>query len=209
MLNNEELLRSGLETLGIKNQENLTSNLLIYKDLLIKWNQTYNLTAIKDAEQIITHHLLDCLSIVKYIVAKNILDVGSGAGLPGLILALCFPERSITMVDKVGKKIAFIKQAAGELGIKNINVSHKRVEDMRPEVKFDGIIARAFSDMASLIELTYPLLDEGGHWYGMKSIKSKTDEMHLIHYPYQVEKIEVPCLVAERYLITVTKKTNL
>ena len=113
MLNNEELLRSGLETLGIKNQENLTSNLLIYKDLLIKWNQTYNLTAIKDAEQIITHHLLDCLSIVKYIVAKNILDVGSGAGLPGLILALCFPERSITMVDKVGKKIAFIKQAAG------------------------------------------------------------------------------------------------
>ena len=199
---------SGLAALGIDNQDTIVNKLLIYKELLKKWNQTYNLTAITEDQQIITNHLLDCLAITKFIDAKDILDVGSGAGLPGLILALCFPDRKITMVDKVGKKTAFIKQAVGELSLKNITVLHTIVEDMPVGRKYDGIIARAFSEMEILIELTAHLLEGGGHWYGMKSIKSKIAEMTTIKYPYQVKKIKVPHLDAERYLITVTNVTN-
>jgi len=202
-LHNKALLVTGLEALGIKNQDNLIDKLLIYINLLVKWNQTYNLTAITEESHIITHHLLDCLSVIKIIKAKNILDVGSGAGLPGLILALYFPDKEITMVDKVGKKTAFIQQVIGEFSLNNAKVLNSRVEDMKNYRDYDGIISRAFSDMETMIKLTSHLLLEGGNWYGMKSKKSKANEMAAIKYPYHVDKIDVPYLKAERYLITV------
>jgi len=207
-LHNKELLVSGLETLGIENQDNLIDKLLIYMKLLIKWNQTYNLTAITEEPHIITHHLLDCLSVIKLVKATNILDVGSGAGLPGLILALCFPKKKITMVDKVGKKTAFIQQAIGEFSLNNAIVLNSRVEDMKNYRDYDGIISRAFSDMETMIKLTSNLLLEEGNWYGMKSKKSKANEMAVIKYPYHVDKIDVPHLKVERYLITVMNTTN-
>ena len=207
-MHNKELLVSGLETLGIENQDNLIDKLLIYMKLLIKWNQTYNLTAITEEPHIITHHLLDCLSVIKLVKAINILDVGSGAGLPGLILALCFPNKKITMVEKVGKKTAFIQQAIGEFSLNNAIVLNGRVEDMKNYRDYDGIISRAFSDMETMIKLTSHLLLEEGNWYGMKSKKSKANEMAVIKYPYHVDKIDVPHLKAERYLITVVNKAN-
>ena len=207
-MHNKELLVSGLETLGIENQDNLIDKLLIYMKLLIKWNQTYNLTAITEEPHIITHHLLDCLSVIKLVKAINILDVGSGAGLPGLILALCFPKKKITMVDKVGKKTAFIQQAIGEFSLNNAIVLNSRVEDMKNYRDYDGIISRAFSDMETMIKLTSNLLLEEGNWYGMKSKKSKANEMAVIKYPYHVDKIDVPHLKVERYLITVMNTTN-
>ena len=207
-MHNKELLVSGLETLGIENQDNLIDKLLIYMKLLIKWNQTYNLTAITEEPHIITHHLLDCLSVIKLVKATNILDVGSGAGLPGLILALCFPKKKITMVDKVGKKTAFIQQAIGEFSLNNAIVLNSRVEDMKNYRDYDGIISRAFSDMETMIKLTSNLLLEEGSWYGMKSKKSKANEMAAIKYPYHVDKIDVPHLNAERYLITVVNTAN-
>ena len=207
-MHNKELLVSGLETLGIENQDNLIDKLLIYMKLLIKWNQTYNLTAITEEPHIITHHLLDCLSVIKLVKATNILDVGSGAGLPGLILALCFPKKKITMVDKVGKKTAFIQQAIGEFSLNNAIVLNSRVEDMKNYRDYDGIISRAFSDMETMIKLTSNLLLEEGNWYGMKSKKSKANEMAVIKYPYHVDKIDVPHLKVERYLITVMNTTN-
>ena len=176
--------------------------------LLIKWNQTYNLTAITEEPHIITHHLLDCLSVIKLVKAINILDVGSGAGLPGLILALCFPNKKITMVEKVGKKTAFIQQAIGEFSLNNAIVLNGRVEDMKNYRDYDGIISRAFSDMETMIKLTSNLLLEEGNWYGMKSKKSKANEMAVIKYPYHVDKIDVPHLKVERYLITVMNTTN-
>ena len=207
-MHNKALLVTGLEALGIKNQDNLIDKLLIYINLLVKWNQTYNLTAITEESHIITHHLLDCLSVIKIIKAKNILDVGSGAGLPGLILALYFPDKEITMVDKVGKKTAFIQQAIGEFSLNNAIVLNGRVEDMKNYRDYDGIISRAFSDMETMIKLTSNLLLEEGSWYGMKSKKSKANEMAAIKYPYHVDKIDVPHLNAERYLITVVNTAN-
>ena len=207
-MHNRAVLVSGLETLGIKNQDNLIDKLLIYMKLLIKWNQTYNLTAITEESHIITHHLLDCLSVIKLVKSTNILDVGSGAGLPGLILALCFPDKKITMVDKVGKKTAFIQQAIGEFSLNNARVLNGRVEDMKNYRDYDGIISRAFSDMETMIKLTSNLLLEEGNWYGMKSKKSKANEMAAIKYPYHVDKIDVPHLKAERYLITVVNTAN-
>ena len=207
-MHNKALLVSGLETLGIKNQDNLTYKLLIYMKLLIKWNQTYNLTAITEEPHIITHHLLDCLSVIKLINAKNILDVGSGAGLPGLILAFCFPDKKITMVEKVGKKTAFIQQIIGEFSLNNARVLNDRVEDVKNYREYDGIISRAFSDMETLINLTSHLLVEEGNWYAMKSRKSRANEMAAIKYPYHMDKINVPHLNAERYLITVVNAVN-
>ncbi len=207
-MHNKALLVTGLEALGIKNQDNLIDKLLIYINLLVKWNQTYNLTAITEESHIITHHLLDCLSVIKIIKAKNILDVGSGAGLPGLILALYFPDKEITMVDKVGKKTAFIQQVIGEFSLNNAKVLNSRVEDMKNYRDYDGIISRAFSDMETMIKLTSNLLLEEGSWYGMKSKKSKANEMAAIKYPYHVDKIDVPHLNAERYLITVVNTAN-
>jgi 16S rRNA (guanine527-N7)-methyltransferase len=206
-LHNKALLISGLETLGIENQDNLIDKLLIYMNLLIKWNQTYNLTAITEEQHIITHHLLDCLSVIKFVNSTNILDLGSGAGLPGLILALCFPDKKITMVDKVGKKTAFIQQVIGEFNLKNAEVLNSRVEDMK-NYYYDGIISRAFSDMETMIKLTSHLLLEGGNWYGMKSKKSRANEMAVIKYSYYMDKIDVPHLKAERYLITVVNAGN-
>jgi len=206
-LHNKALLISGLETLGIENQDNLIDKLLIYMNLLIKWNQTYNLTAITEEQHIITHHLLDCLSVIKFVNSTNILDLGSGAGLPGLILALCFPDKKITMVDKVGKKTAFIQQVIGEFNLKNAEVLNSRVEDMK-NYYYDGIISRAFSDMETMIKLTSHLLLEGGNWYGMKSKKSRANEMAVIKYSYYMDKIDVPYLKAERYLITVVNAGN-
>ena len=207
-MHNKAVLVSGLETLGIKNQDNLIDKLLIYMKLLIKWNQTYNLTAITEEQHIITHHLLDCLSVIKFVNSTNILDLGSGAGLPGLILALCFPDKKITMVDKVGKKTAFIQQAIGEFSLNNARVLNGRVEDMKNYRDYDGIISRAFSDMETMIKLTSHLLSKEGNWYGMKSKKSKANEMAAIKYPYHVDKIDVPHLKAERYLITVVNTAN-
>ena len=207
-MHNKALLVNGIEALGIKNQDNLVDKLLIYMNLLIKWNQTYNLTAITEEPHIITHHLLDCLSVIKIIKAKNILDVGSGAGLPGLILALYFPDKKITMVDKVGKKTAFIQQVIGEFSLSNARVLNSRVEDMKNYRDYDGIISRAFSDMETMIKLTSHLLLEEGSWYGMKSKKSRANEMATIKYPYHVDKIDVPHLKAERYLITIVNTAN-
>ena len=207
-MHNKAVLVSGLETLGIKNQDNLIDKLLIYMKLLIKWNQTYNLTAITEESHIITHHLLDCLSVIKLVKSTNILDVGSGAGLPGLILALCFPDKKITMVDKVGKKTAFIQQIIGEFSLNNARVLNDRVEDVKNYREYDGIISRAFSDMETLINLTSHLLVEQGNWYAMKSKKSRANEMATIKYPYHMDKIEVPHLKAERYLITVMNAAN-
>ena len=207
-MHNKAFLVSGLETLGIKNQGNLIDKLLIYMNLLIKWNQTYNLTAITEEPHIITHHLLDCLSIIKLVKAKNILDVGSGAGLPGLILALCLPDKKITMIEKVGKKTAFIQRVIGEFNLNNAKVLNGRVEDMKNYRDYDGIISRAFSDMETMIKLTSHLLLEEGSWYGMKSKKSRANEMATIKYPYHVDKIDVPHLKVERYLITVVNTAN-
>ena len=205
MLDLEDTLKLGIEKLELDNKAYLYTKLLIYKNLLIKWNKVFNLISVKATEEIVTHHFLDCLAVVPYIDGKNILDVGSGAGMPGIIIGLCCPEKNITLVDSVGKKTAFLKQTCAELKLSNITVINKRVEDVTTNKLFDSIIARAFSDMQMLIDLTKHLIENKGTWYGMKSKKINEEE---INTKYVLEKrvILVPYLDAERYLVKINNQ---
>ena len=202
MLDLKETLKAGIEKLELENKDYLYTKLLIYKDLLIKWNKVFNLISVKGVEEIVTHHFLDCLAVVPYIEGKNILDVGSGAGMPGVIIGLCSPEKNITLVDSVGKKTAFLNQVCSELNLSNITVLNKRVEDIKTNELFDSIIARAFAEMQVLIDLTGHLIEDKGTWYGMKSKKINEEE---INTNFVVEKrdIMVPYLDAERYLVKI------
>jgi len=198
----KETLKAGIEKLELENKDYLYTKLLIYKDLLIKWNKVFNLISVKGVEEIVTHHFLDCLAVVPYIEGKNILDVGSGAGMPGVIIGLCSPEKNITLVDSVGKKTAFLTQVCAELNLSNVTVLNKRVEDIKTNELFDSIIARAFAEMQVLIDLTGHLIEDKGTWYGMKSKKINEEE---ISANFVVEKrdIMVPYLDAERYLVKI------
>ena len=203
MLNDKAQLESGMQKLGLENIPQIISKLLIYKELLIKWNKSFNLTSIKNRE-VVTHHFLDCLSIIPFIKSSSLLDVGTGAGLPGIIIAIVKPDIKVSLIDKVGKKIAFIKRVVPELEIKNIDTYHDRVELLTSEEKYDGIISRAFSNMDDFIKSTKHLIKSQGVWYGMKSKKILNDEMININEPWTLEKLDVPFLDAERYLVKVS-----
>ena len=203
MLNDKAQLESGMQKLGLENIPQVISKLLIYKELLIKWNRSFNLTSIKNRE-VVTHHFLDCLSIIPFIKSSSLLDVGTGAGLPGIIIAIVKPDIKVSLIDKVGKKIAFIKRVVAELEIKNIDTYHDRVELLTSEEKYDGIISRAFSNMDDFIKSTKHLIKSQGVWYGMKSKKILNVEMININEPWTLEKLDVPFLEAERYLVKVS-----
>ena len=201
MLNAEEILRQGIGQLGLNDSNNIISKLLIYIDILLKWNKAFNLTALRDEKTVVINHLLDSLSVAHLIQENDILDVGSGAGLPGIVLALYDPKKQITLVDKVGKKAAFMRQVCIELDIKNVDVIHCRVEDMDHNKKFDAIVARAFSEMDLLINLTKNIIKKNGYWYGMKS-KKLMDEIIVKRKEFlEIHQIKVPFLEADRYLI--------
>ena len=205
MLDLHERLKEGIEKLELENKDYLYTKLLIYKQLLIKWNKVFNLISVKGVDEIVTHHFLDCLAVVPFIEGKNVLDVGSGAGLPGIIIGLCYPEKNITLVDSVGKKTTFLKQTCAELNLSNITIINKRVEDITTNKLFDSIIARAFAEMQVLIDLTRHLIEDKGVWYGMKSKKFNEEE---ISTNFVVEKrdIVVPYLDAERYLVKINNQ---
>ena len=203
MCNDKAQLESGLQILGFENTLQIINKLLIYKELLIKWNKSYNLTAVKNTE-VVTHHFLDCLAIIPFIKSSSLLDVGTGAGLPGIVIAIVKPDIKLSLIDKVGKKIAFIKRVIAELEIKNIETYHDRVELLTTEEKYDEIISRAFSSMDDFINSTKHLIKGHGVWYGMKSKKILNNEMANINELWTLEKIDVPFLDAERYLVKVS-----
>jgi 16S rRNA (guanine527-N7)-methyltransferase len=205
-LEENDLLKSGISLLDLGNHENLYTKLLIYIDLLIKWNKTYNLTSLTTKEDIITTHLLDCLSIVNKIDGQRILDVGSGAGLPGLMIALARPTSNLCLIDKVAKKTFFMKQVALELELNNVEVIHGRVEDLRVKNPFDTIVSRAFSEVEKFISLTQHLISKQGAWLIMKSKKIMTEDLKKLDKAFEVEPITVPYLEAERYLVKINNK---
>jgi 16S rRNA (guanine527-N7)-methyltransferase len=203
LLDDKAQLEKGMEILGFENTPQIISKLLIYKELLIKWNNSFNLTSVTNKE-IVTHHFLDCLAVIPFIKSSTLLDVGTGAGLPGIVIAIVNPDIKVSLVDKVGKKINFIKRIIAELEIKNIEPYHDRVELLTSEEKYDGIISRAFSNMEVFIKSTKHLIKTQGVWYGMKSKKILDDEMININDPWALEKLDIPFLQAERYLVKVS-----
>ncbi len=203
MLDDKAQLEKGMQILGFENTPQIISKLLIYKELLIKWNNSFNLTSVTNKE-IVTHHFLDCLAVIPFIKSSTLLDVGTGAGLPGIVIAIVNPDIKVSLVDKVGKKINFIKRIIAELEIKNIEPYHDRVELLTSEEKYDGIISRAFSNMEVFIKSTKHLIKRQGVWYGMKSKEILDDEMVSINDPWALEKLDIPFLEAERYLVKVS-----
>ncbi len=194
-------LASGLNQLGLDLPADAQQKLLAFRDLLLKWNKTYNLTALRDPAQAISHHLLDSLAILPHVGDGPLLDVGAGGGLPGIPLAIARPPLSVSMVDTVQKKATFLQQAAIELGLKNVAVHHARVEEMRGQ--YAQISSRAFAEIGLFIELTRHLLAPGGRWLAMKGVRPD-DEIAALPTDIVVEKViplHVPGLDAERHLI--------
>ncbi|NHC06786.1 16S rRNA (guanine(527)-N(7))-methyltransferase RsmG [Azonexus fungiphilus] len=194
-------LASGLAELGLDLPDTTQQQLLAFRDLLLKWNKTYNLTALRDPTQAISHHLLDSLAILPYVNDGALLDVGSGGGLPGIPLAIARPRLSVRMVDTVQKKATFLQQAAIQLGLKNVAVDHARVEEMTGQ--YAQISSRAFAELKLFIELTRHLLAPGGRWLAMKGVRPD-DEIAALPADIVVDRIvplAVPGLDAERHLI--------
>jgi 16S rRNA (guanine527-N7)-methyltransferase len=196
-----ERLATGIAEMGLNVSAEKQQKLLDYIGLLQKWNKVYNLTAIRNPLEMITLHLLDSLSVLPYVKAKSLLDVGSGGGLPGIVLAICMPELSVTTIDAVQKKVIFMRQVKGELGLSNLEVVHGRVEDFQPKEKFELIISRAFSEITLFIKLTRHLLAANGKWLAMKGAVPH-HELAGVHvnkiYPLTVDGLE-----AERHLIVI------
>ncbi len=194
-------LASGLAALDIALPAEAQHQLLAFRDLLLKWNKTYNLTALRDPAQVISHHLLDSLAILPHVGTGNLLDVGSGGGLPGIPLAIARPELAVSMVDTVQKKTTFLQQAVIELALRNVTVHHARVEEMPGQ--YAQISSRAFAEIGLFISLTRHLLAPNGRWLAMKGMRPD-DELKALPDDITVEAIiplSVPGLDAERHLI--------
>lgn len=200
------VLEAGARDLGLVLQPAQSSNLLSYLALLSQWGRVYNLTAIRDPQDGLTQHLLDCLAVVPSLrrqcpAGGRLLDVGSGAGLPGLVIATMCPEWRVTCVDTVAKKMAFVQQAAGQLGLAGFSAVHARVESLTGP--FDVITARAFAALPDLVSWSEQALAPSGVWMAMKG-RDPLDERAALpsHVEvFHVEPLAVPGLAAERCLV--------
>ena len=200
-----ELLASGIAEMGLDVTLEAQTKLLQYLSLLNKWNKVYNLTAVRDPLEMVTLHLLDSLSVLPHVNSKNLLDVGSGGGLPGIVLAICKPELQVTTIDTVQKKVIFMRQVKGELGLTNLTVVHARVESYLPAEKFEAIISRAFSDLALFVDLTKHLLAPTGKWLAMKG-QLPLEEIQALNVKVnKINPLTVAGLQAERHLIVLEK----
>jgi len=204
-----EILSKGLRQLNLAQplDDKQQSSLINYVELLNKWNKAYNLTAVRKPEQMITRHLLDSLSICPYLRGKRLLDVGTGAGLPGIPLAIVFPERQFTLLDSNNKKTRFVVQAVSELELPNVDVVQSRVEEFESDVLFDTIITRAYSTIGGMIEQTSHLLAVDGIFLAMKGINplAEIDELSSEYTIEQTHAINVPGLDEVRHLLEIKK----
>lgn len=197
------LLARGLADLHIELPKGAEATLLAYLELLHKWNQTYNLTAIREPGKMVSHHLLDSLAVVPYLANGSIADVGSGAGLPGIPLAIAQPERRICLNDSGHKKATFLKQAVIELGLDNVEVVNQRAEDWQPAQRFACVISRAFAELADFLDSSGHLAQPGGQFAAMKGVFPHA-ELARLPAGFRCEKVvvlDIPLVGAERHLV--------
>ncbi|MFR0688955.1 16S rRNA (guanine(527)-N(7))-methyltransferase RsmG [Enterobacterales bacterium AE_CKDN230030158-1A_HGKHYDSX7] len=201
----EELAR-GIQALGLDIDAATQQRLLDYLALLAKWNKAYNLTAVRDVDEMVSRHLLDSLSIVPPFEAAGgdrWLDVGSGGGMPGIPLAILFPGKSLTLLDSNGKKTRFLTQVKLELKLDNLQVIHSRVEAFQPELPFNGIVSRAFSSLEDFTNWTRHLGDTQTNWLAMKGVHP-SDELAALPGDFRVEAeraLAVPGCQGQRHLL--------
>lgn len=207
-MNPADLLDAGIRSLGLVLPEGATDKLLAYLALLAKWNHTYNLTAVRNEADMVTHHLLDSLAILPHLgKAARLVDVGSGAGLPGLVLAIGRPTLEVVSVEASQKKAAFQQQAKIELNLKNVSVHCGRVEAMEPHAQFDAVISRAFSSLGEFVRLTDRLVGRDGRLLAMKGTVPD-DEIAELPAGWRAaatHRLSVPGLDAQRHLIVLER----
>ena len=197
------LLRQGVAGMGLALPAMAMEQLADYLDLLVKWNRVYNLTAIRDDAKLVSHHVLDSLAVVGHLPEGNIVDIGSGAGLPGIPIAISCPGRAVTLLDSNHKKGAFLKQAIAELTLATAQVVTERVEAYRPPQSFKIVISRAFSDLADFVKLAGHLCASDGVMIAMKGLYPD-QEMVQLPSTWRVDKtvrLEIPQLEASRHLV--------
>lgn len=204
-----QVLAEGIAELELAVTPEQQGKLMDYLALMFKWNAVYNLTSLRDPQQMVTHHLLDSLAAVPaFAGADNILDVGSGGGLPGIVLAIVRPDMKVSMIDTVHKKTAFLTQVKAELGLANVTVYTARVEQLQVSDKFDVITSRAFADLSDFVNWSSHLLQDGGRYIALKGVAPKDEQERL---PAQwkvsaVRPLQVPRLGAERHLVFIERK---
>lgn len=202
-------LQAGLLEMSLQISDDKQDKLIAYLLLIDKWNKVHNLTAIRDPLAMVTLHLLDSLSVLPHVQAlapKYLLDVGAGAGLPSIPLAICLPDLQVTAIDSVLKKTSFMRQVKGELALTNFQVEYGRVEALKTKQLFDVIVSRAFSKIALFLKLTKHLLAEGGQWLAMKGVVPEhefenQDFKNMAIKPSRIEVLKVAGLDAERHLV--------
>lgn len=199
----QSALRRGLDALGLSLSADAQDKLLAYVELLSKWNRTYNLTAIRDPEKMVSHHLLDSLAVQPHLPTGALADVGSGGGLPGIPLAIADSARRVTLNDANQKKAAFLKQAVIELKLANAEVHVGRAQDWRPSAPFACVITRGFAELAEFVAACRHLLAPGGVLAAMKGVFPR-DELQRLPAGIEcgdVRRLQVPLLEAERHLV--------
>lgn len=196
-------MKEGIGLLRVDLPEKASEQLLAYLELLIKWNRVYNLTAIRDEDRMVSHHILDSLAVLRHLPDGNVVDVGSGAGLPGIPIAIASAGRPVTLLDSNHKKSAFLNQVVAELRLSDARVVTERVERYRPEQTFTAVISRAFADLADFVKLAGHLCSPDGALIAMKGLHPEAEIVQLPS-PWKVakvERLEIPGLDATRHLV--------
>jgi len=202
-------LDAGLQELGLDLSQAQKDKLIEYLALLLKWNTAFNLSGVKDASEMLSRHILDSLTLLPYMDGVRILDVGTGPGLPGVPLAICFPDKRFDLLDSNGKKSRFVFQAKLELGLDNVTAHNERVERYRPDAVIDVIVSRAFSSLRDFVELTKHLVEPGRtRLVAMKGLYPE-EELALLPEGFVVnkaQKVAVPGYTGERHIIELSAK---
>jgi 16S rRNA (guanine527-N7)-methyltransferase len=196
-------LAQGAALLGVSLSAQQQTLLLAYLALLIKWNKAYNLTAVRNPDEMVSRHLLDSLSLVPFIDGASWLDVGSGGGMPGIPLAILFPDKQFTLLDSNGKKTRFLTQVKLELKLNNVQVVNARVESLQPEQPFAGVVSRAFSSLADFANWTRHLGNQHSQWLAMKG-QHPTDELQALPSDFILQgehALAVPGCQGQRHLL--------
>ncbi len=203
----DSALKEGIAAQGLQVEDQARAAMLQYLGLLQRWNKAYNLTSIKDPAQMLSYHLLDSLSIGPHLQGQSFIDVGTGAGLPGIPLAVTHPDKNFSLLDSNGKKIRFLFQIKTALKLGNVKEMQGRVEEYKPEQRYDGVISRAFASLTDMIEGSEHLLVAGGRFYAMKG-RYPDKELSALPKGYKVEQaieLEVPTLDQQRHLVIIKK----
>ena len=201
-------LDSLLAQANIQVSEQQKDQLIELVNLLNKWNKAYNLTSVRDPQEMLVKHILDSLVVSPYLQGDRFIDVGTGPGLPGLPLAIINPDKQFVLLDSLGKRVSFIRNAVLKLRLTNVTPVLSRVEEYQPEEKFDGVLSRAFASLKDMTEWCHHLLSSDGLFYALKGIYHQEEVQNLndIFIVEKVVSLNVPTLVGERHLVLLTKK---